>query len=101
MKKRIAILISGRGSNMEAIAKNVQSGILKNCCNIVLVLANKQYAQGLKIAHQMGIQTACIVSKGKTREEFDKELVTFLEQHHLDYLRHSLDQLQKSRGTDR
>lgn len=85
-KKRIAILISGRGSNMEAIIKQTQDGILQDCCEVALVLANKPEAKGLEIARNYGISAACIPSKGKQREEFDQELINFLEAWQLDYL---------------
>lgn len=86
MKKRIAIFISGRGSNMEAIVKNAQAGNLKDCCEIVLVFANKRDARGLKIAEEFGIRTECVESKGKKREDFDSEIVALLEPFHVDYI---------------
>lgn len=86
MKKRIAIFISGRGSNMEAIIKNTQEGILKDCCEVVLVLSNKKNAKGLEIAKKLGAETICIESKGKSREEFEREVIKYLENHNIDYI---------------
>ncbi|MBD3290164.1 phosphoribosylglycinamide formyltransferase [candidate division KSB1 bacterium] len=86
MKKRIAIFISGRGSNMEAIIENAESGRLKDCCEIVLVFSNKKDARGLEIARQHGIEIACIESRGKKREDFDRELVKLLQPYQLDYI---------------
>ena len=86
MKKRIAIFISGRGSNMEVIIKNTESGRLKDCCDIVLVFSNKKDARGLEIAKKHYIETACIESKGKNREDFDREVVKLLEPYQLDYI---------------
>ncbi len=86
MKKRIAIFISGRGSNMEAIARNVQTGLLKDCCEIVLVFSNKPQAKGLEIASGLGLPTASIPSKGKKREEFDAEVARLLEPYRVDYI---------------
>jgi phosphoribosylglycinamide formyltransferase-1 len=86
MKKRVAILISGHGSNMEAIIKNSKNGILKDHCEIVLVLSNRENAEGLQIASSYGIETTCIISKGKKREDYDLELVSFLKQYELDYI---------------
>jgi len=85
-KKRIAIFISGRGSNMKAIAEQVQHGILKNCCEIVLVFSNKKDAKGLQTASEMGIETAFIASKGKKRQTFDQKVIDFVEPLHLDYI---------------
>lgn len=86
MKKRIAILISGRGSNMETIVRNTQNGILKDVCEVALVLSNKERAYGLTVAKELGVQTAVIVSKGKKRAEFEQDLINFLKSYHLDYI---------------
>lgn len=83
MKKKIAIFISGRGSNMEAIARNEA---LKASCEILLVFANKQEAKGLAIAQQLGIPTACIPSKGKKRVTFDKQVLALLSNYAIDYI---------------
>ena len=71
---------------MVTIVKNTKSGILKDCCEIVLVLSNKKDAPGLVAAKQAGVLTASIESKGKKRTEFDQELVDFLKPYHLDYI---------------
>ena len=86
MKKRIAILISGRGSNMETIVRNTQNGILKDVCEVALVLSNKENAYGLTVAEKLGVQTAVIASKGKKRTEFEQELIDFLASYHIDYI---------------
>jgi phosphoribosylglycinamide formyltransferase-1 len=86
MKKRIAIFISGRGSNMDAIIRQAREGILRDACDIVLVFSNKPEAKGLQTASAAGIQTACIPSKGKKREDFDKEVIAFLEAFHIDFI---------------
>jgi formyltetrahydrofolate-dependent phosphoribosylglycinamide formyltransferase len=82
----IAIFISGRGSNMEAIAQQVQHGILQHCCTIALVFANQCDAKGLQIADQMGLKTACISSNGKKRAEHESEIIALLEPLHIDYI---------------
>lgn len=86
MKKKIAIFISGRGSNMVALLKNIQDGILKDLCQVELVFSNKPEAPGLKIANDYGVPTACIESKGMKREVFEQEVVDFLEDYNLDYI---------------
>jgi len=85
-KQRIAIFISGRGSNMETIVKNVQSGNLHDCCDVVLVFANKQDAPGLHIARDLGLHTEYVESKGKKRENFDREIVELLEPFKVVYI---------------
>ncbi len=86
MKKRIAIFISGRGSNMEAVVKNARDGRLKDVCEVVLVFSNKADARGLEIAKSLGVNTASIPSKGKPREVFDRQVVEFLEPLKIDYI---------------
>jgi len=86
MKQRIAIFISGRGSNMEAILKQAQDGMLADCCEVVLVFANNREAYGLQIAQQFGVPTAMIESRGKKRQTFDQEVLALLEPLQLDYL---------------
>ncbi len=86
MKKRIAIFISGRGSNMEAIVKQVKHGILKEVCEVVLVFSNKPTAKGLQIAQEFGLKTAVIPSKGKTREDFEQQVLQLLKPYQIDYI---------------
>ena len=80
--KKLGILLSGRGSNFEAIARNVQAG--KIPAEIGVVISNKEEAGGLAIARQMGLKAMCIPSKGKEREAFERELVAALREHEVD-----------------
>lgn len=84
--KRIAVLISGRGSNMEAILKEAQDGILRDCCQVVVVVSNRSDAPGLTIARSMGVEAICVESNGKTRTAFGRQLLEALEPYTLDYL---------------
>jgi len=80
--KRLGILLSGRGSNFDAIARNVQAG--KIPAEIAVVVSNKQDAAGLERAHAMGLETRFIPSKGKEREAFDREVVAVLKEFQVD-----------------
>lgn len=86
MKKRIAMFISGRGSNMEAILKQARDGMLADCCEVALVFANTAEALGLRVAERYGVATAYIESRGKRRREFDRQALDLLEPLRLDYL---------------
>ena len=77
--RRLGILLSGRGSNFEAIANNVISGKLN--AEIAVVISNIESAPGLARARERGLQTAFIASKGKAREDFDMEVVSELKKH--------------------
>ena len=85
-RRRIAILISGRGSNMAAILRNVQEGELGRVCEVALVFSNDPAAPGLEIARGHGVPIASLPSRGRDRREFDAEVVALLEPYHLDYL---------------
>ena len=80
--KKLGILLSGRGTNFEAIARNVLAG--KIPAEIAVVISNKQQALGLARAKEMGLETRCIPSKGKEREAFDREVVAVLQDYQVD-----------------
>lgn len=81
--KNLGILLSGRGSNFEAIAKNVTSGEIRDA-RIAVVISNKPGVGGLDVATRFGLNTVVIPSKGKEREEHDREVVTALQQSKVD-----------------
>lgn len=81
--KNLGILLSGRGSNFEAIAKNVASGKIPNA-RIAVVISNKPDAGGLEVAMRMGLETQVIPSQGKPREDHDREVVAALQRHKVD-----------------
>jgi len=83
--KNLGILLSGRGSNFEAIAKNVAAGKIPDA-RIALVISNKADAGGIEVAKHMGIETLVVPSKGKPREEHDREVVAALQQHKVDLI---------------
>ena len=71
--KRLAILLSGRGSNFEAIANNVACGAIDAA--IAVVISNRPEARGLEIARQRGLNTVVLPSKGMDREAYDRLLI--------------------------
>jgi phosphoribosylglycinamide formyltransferase-1 len=79
---RLGILISGRGSNFEAIANAVARGKLE--AEIAIVISNRASAPGLEIARQRGIPMRVIASAGIEREAYDKLLIEELETHQVD-----------------
>ncbi len=83
--KNLGILLSGRGSNSEAIAKNVASGKISNA-RIAVVISNKSDAGGIATAKRMGLETLVIPSKGKPREDHDREMVAALQNHKVDLI---------------
>jgi phosphoribosylglycinamide formyltransferase-1 len=80
--RKLGILLSGRGSNFEAIADNVAAG--KVHAEIAVVLSNKPNAPGLQRAKERGIPAECIPSRGLEREEYDRQVVARLQQAQVD-----------------
>jgi len=74
--RRLGILLSGRGSNFEAIADSVVAGRLD--AEIAVVISNRAEARGLEIARERGLPAVCILSKGVPREDYDRQLVAEL-----------------------
>lgn len=71
---KIGILISGRGSNMVAIAEAVRDGVIPDS-EVAVVVSDKSKAGGLEKAKELGIETVAITKKGRTREEHDAEII--------------------------
>jgi phosphoribosylglycinamide formyltransferase-1 len=81
--KNLGILLSGRGSNFEAIAKNIATGRIAGA-RIAVVISNKHDAGGIETARRLGLAILVIPSKGKDRAEHDREVVAALQQHKVD-----------------
>ena len=81
--KNLGILLSGRGSNFEAIAKSVGAGKIPDA-RIAIVISNRSDAGGIEVARGLGLDTRVIASKGKAREEHDREVVTALQERQVD-----------------
>ncbi|MEO8367803.1 MAG: phosphoribosylglycinamide formyltransferase [Candidatus Solibacter sp.] len=80
--RRLGILISGRGSNFEAISRNIADGILD--AEIAVVISNRAEAPGLEAARARGLNAVCLPSKGMDREIYDRLLVAELRKHQVD-----------------
>jgi len=81
--KNLGILLSGRGSNSEAIANNVAAGRIPNA-RIAVVISNRSDARGIEIARSLALTTLVIPSQGKDRAEHDREVVAALQKHQVD-----------------
>jgi phosphoribosylglycinamide formyltransferase-1 len=75
--KRLGILLSGRGSNFEAIAENILQGRLR--AEIAAVISNRAEARGIEIARERGLQPMVLPSNGVGREEYDGRVVSELQ----------------------
>jgi phosphoribosylglycinamide formyltransferase-1 len=83
MSKRIGVLLSGRGSNFEALADTVASGRIPNA-EIAVVVSNREGAPGIDRAKSRGLATRVLPSKGLEREAFDRQVVGVLNEHQVD-----------------
>jgi phosphoribosylglycinamide formyltransferase-1 len=85
MTKRIGVLLSGRGSNFEALAESVSAGRIPKT-EIAIVISNRDGAPGIEKAQQRGIPTKVIPSKGLEREAYDRQVVAVLQGHQVDLI---------------
>ena len=85
-RKRLAIFISGRGSNMEALLRACEAPDFP--AEPVLVLSNRPTAKGLETAAEWGVATAAIDHKtfGGDREAFEQAIQTELEAHNIEFI---------------
>jgi phosphoribosylglycinamide formyltransferase-1 len=85
MKKRIGVLLSGRGSNFVALADSVAAGRIPDT-EIAIVVSNREGAAGIDKAKDRGIPTRVIPSKGLEREPYDRQVVAVLREHGVDLI---------------
>jgi len=85
MTRRIGVLLSGRGSNFEALADSVAVGRISNA-GIALVLSNREDAPGIERARARGLSTRVIPSKGLEREAYDRLVVASLREAGVDLI---------------
>ena len=80
--KRVGVLISGRGSNLQALIEAQRAGTLGG--EIAVVISNIESAPGLERARAAGIPTVCCVHQGRIREDHDREIVGLLRERGVD-----------------
>ena len=85
MNKRIGVLLSGRGSNFEALADSVATGRIPDA-EIAIVVSNREGAPGIQRAESRGIKTRVIPSKGLEREVYDRQVAAVLDEHKVDLI---------------
>ena len=85
MTKRIGVLLSGRGSNFEALADGISAGRIPNA-EIAIVVSNREGAPGIDRARTRGLATRVIPSKGLEREPYDRLVVTALREAHVELI---------------
>ena len=81
---RLGVLLSGRGSNFQAIAASIDAGLIP--AEIALVIGNRPDAGGLDVARQRGLTALSLPSKGLDRETYDAQLIDALRAHRIDWV---------------
>ena len=82
-RKRLGVLLSGRGSNFLAIADSIDKGELPDA-EIAVVISNKADAPGLEAARSRGLNAVAIDARGRKRAEHDAEIIACLREHDVD-----------------
>jgi phosphoribosylglycinamide formyltransferase 1 len=85
MTKRIGVLLSGRGSNFEALADSISAGRIPNA-EIAVVVSNREGAPGIDRARARGLATRAIPSKGLEREPYDRLVVAALREANVELI---------------
>ncbi len=85
MKKRVAVLLSGRGSNFEPLAESIASSRIPEA-EIAMVVSNREGAFGIERAAARGIATRVLPSKGLEREAYDRQVVAVLKEYKVDFV---------------
>ena len=80
--KRLGVMLSGRGSNFEAIADNIAAGRLD--AEIAVVISNRPEAPGLESARRRGLNACSLPSRGLDREEYDRQVIAQLKENQVD-----------------
>ena len=83
MLKRIAVMVSGGGTNLQAIIDAVKSGIIKSG-DLALVLSSSPDAYALTRAKENNIPTAVVSRKEYDTEKFSKEIIRVLDENKID-----------------
>ena len=85
MKAKIAVLVSGGGTNLQALLDAERSGIIKSG-EISLVISNKADAYALERAKKAGVKTAVVLKKELGAEAFEQKICELLEENEIDFI---------------
>lgn len=83
MGKRIGVLLSGRGSNFEALAESVSAGRIPDA-EIAVVISHREGAPGIERARARGIAARVIPSRGLERDAYDRQVVAVMREKNVD-----------------
>lgn len=83
MGKRIGVLLSGRGSNFEALAESVSAGRIPDA-EIAVVISHREGAPGIERARTRGIDARVIPSRGLERDAYDRQVVAVMREKNVD-----------------
>lgn len=84
MRLKLAVFVSGRGSNLESILNAIKNGSLD--ASVEVVISNKPGVRALEIAHEHGVKTVVFESQGHGRVEQEEKVVEYLQKHPVDFI---------------
>jgi phosphoribosylglycinamide formyltransferase-1 len=82
--RKLGILLSGRGSNFLAIADSINAGRLR--AEIAIVISNREDAPGIAAARERRLQSLVLPSKGRSREEHDRDVIAALRARDVEFI---------------
>lgn len=84
--KRLAVLVSGGGSNLQSIIDSTKNGILKGIAEVSIVISNNPNAFGLQRANKENIKSIAFDYKSMNPEEYDKQMLSVLKDYKVDLI---------------
>lgn len=84
--KKLAVLVSGGGSNLQSIIDETKNGILKNIAEVVIVISNNPSAYGLTRAEKENIKTVALDYKNMDRKDYDEKMYNLVKESGVDLI---------------
>jgi len=84
--KKLAVLVSGGGSNLQSIIDETKNGILKDIAEVVIVISNNPLAYGLKRAENSNIKAVALDYKNMERKDYDAKMYNLIRESEVDLI---------------
>ena len=84
--KKLAVLVSGGGSNLQSIIDQTKNGILKDIAEVVIVISNNPSAYGLERAKKENIKAVALDYKNMDKKDYDKQLYNLVKESGVDLI---------------
>lgn len=84
--KKLAVLVSGGGSNLQSIIDQTKNGILKDIAEVVIVISNNPSAYGLERAKKENIKAVALDYKNMDKKDYDEQLYKLIKESGADLI---------------